>query len=243
MTTSTRNMASRPAIMLFLGALLGGGGQGEIFAQDDNRGYKVQVGDPVPDFSLTDLDGKTWSKESLMGSVYVLQFTASWCSVCRKEMPHLEKRVWQVFQRRGSRCCWGSTWTNPPKKFKASWKPPESPTQFALDPGGALFSAVTLPKAGVTRNVVVDQEGRIAFLTRLFNEEEFESMIAAIETLNTPKMSKDFNRRKERRQKRCTPQKNGPSGTVVCRGHGQSESADCLQMGTSYTITPSAFSN
>jgi len=37
----------------------------------------------------------------------------------------------------------------------------------------------------VTRNVVVDQEGRIAFLTRLFNEEEFESMIAAIETLNT----------------------------------------------------------
>ena len=59
MTTSIRNMAFRPAIMLFLGALLGGGGQGEIFAQDDNRGYKVQVGDAVPDFSLTDLDGKT----------------------------------------------------------------------------------------------------------------------------------------------------------------------------------------
>jgi len=116
--------------MLFLGALLGGGGQGEIFAQDDNRGYKVQVGDAVPDFSLTDLDGKTWSKESLMGSVYVLQFTASWCSVCRKEMPHLEKRVWQVFQDEGVMLL-GSTWMNRPKKFKASWKPPGSPTQFA----------------------------------------------------------------------------------------------------------------
>ena len=184
MTTSTRNMAFRPAIMLFLGALLGGDGQGEIFAQDDNRGYKVQVGDAVPDFSLTDLDGKTWSKESLMGSVYVLQFTASWCSVCRKEMPHLEKRVWQVFQDEGVMLL-GVDLDEPAEKVQGLVEATGVTYPVCLDPGGALFSAVTLPKAGVTRNVVVDQEGRIAFLTRLFNEEEFESMIAAIETLNT----------------------------------------------------------
>ena len=42
---------------------------------------------------------------------------------------------------------------------------------------------MTLPKAGVTRNVVVDRDGNIAFLTRLFDEEEFEAMIAAVENL------------------------------------------------------------
>jgi len=25
----------------------------------------------------------------------MLQFTASWCSVCRKEMPHIENEIWQ----------------------------------------------------------------------------------------------------------------------------------------------------
>lgn len=42
---------------------------------------------------------------------------------------------------------------------------------------------MTVPKAGVTRNVVVDQEGNIAFLTRLFDEAEFEAMIDAVDTL------------------------------------------------------------
>ena len=25
----------------------------------------------------------------------MLQFTASWCGVCRKEMPHIEKEIWE----------------------------------------------------------------------------------------------------------------------------------------------------
>ena len=47
-----------------------------VQAQDD-RGYKVRVGDPVPDFSLLDLEGTSWSRQDLLGSVYILQFTAS----------------------------------------------------------------------------------------------------------------------------------------------------------------------
>ena len=54
---------------------------------------------------------------------------------------------------------------------------------LCLDPDGALFAAVTVPKAGVTRNVVVDREGNIAFLTRLFDEAEFNAMINAVDTL------------------------------------------------------------
>ena len=66
----------------------------------DSRGYIVQVGDTVPSFSLTDVNGHTYTNESLLGQTYVLQFTASWCSVCRQEMPHLEAEVWQPFQER-----------------------------------------------------------------------------------------------------------------------------------------------
>ena len=47
---------------------------------------------------------------------------------------------------------------------------------IALDPGGKIFHQVAAQGAGVTRNVVLDREGKIIFLTRLFDKAEFEEM-------------------------------------------------------------------
>ena len=149
-----------------------------VQAQDD-RGYKVRVGDPVPDFSLLDLEGTSWSRQDLLGSVYILQFTASWCGVCRKEMPHLEERVWQRFKGTGFQLL-GVDLDEPAAKVAGLVEDTGISYPVCLDEGGVLFSRITVPKAGVTRNVLVDRDGNIAFLTRLFDETEFEAMIAAV---------------------------------------------------------------
>ena len=52
------------------------------------------------DFTLTDLEGKPWTLKSLQGKVVVVNFWATWCPPCRKEMPDLES-LYKQFRKQG----------------------------------------------------------------------------------------------------------------------------------------------
>ena len=150
--------------------------------EQKERGYIVKVGDKAPDISLFMLTGDTIKLSDLRHKIVVLQFTASWCSVCRKEMPHLEKEVWQRFKEKDFILI-GVDYDEPLKKVKAFKKQMKVTYPFSLDPNADIFGKFANKKAGVTRNVVIDKTGTIVFLTRLYNTEEFNKMIKKIEQL------------------------------------------------------------
>ena len=150
--------------------------------EPDERGYIVKVGDESPDFKMQLIDGNTITKKDLIGKVAVLQFTASWCSVCRKEMPHLEKEVWQKFKVKDFILI-GVDRDEPLDVVQEFTKEIKVTYPMALDPGADIFALFAAREAGVTRNIVIDQTGKIVFLTRLFDEKEFKAMIAKIDAL------------------------------------------------------------
>ncbi|MBU1343702.1 MAG: redoxin domain-containing protein [Proteobacteria bacterium] len=50
----------------------------------------LKVGDAAPDFSLIDRQGKTWSLSELRGQVVFINFWATWCPPCLKELPSMQ---------------------------------------------------------------------------------------------------------------------------------------------------------
>jgi peroxiredoxin len=138
-------------------------------------GYLVKVGDKAPDFTINEAGGKTYRLSDLRGKVVMLQFTASWCSVCRTEMPFIEKDIWKEKKASGLIVI-GIDRDEPLDKVVKFKKDIKISYPLALDPGADIFGLFAQKEAGVTRNVIVDRSGKIVFLTRLYKTEEFEQM-------------------------------------------------------------------
>ena len=153
-----------------------------ICQNETNRGYKVSLGDPLPALEMSMRNGEVWTNKNLENKVVVIQFTGSWCSVCRREMPELEEKVWQEFKKEDFLLI-GVDTKEPKEKVDLFIDKMKVTYPISYDPDGKIFSDFTIEGAGVTRNIVVDKNGKIVFLTRLYEEKEFNSMIQIIKTL------------------------------------------------------------
>jgi peroxiredoxin len=140
-----------------------------------DNGYLVKVGDLSPDFTIHEAGGKSYRLSDLRGKVVMLQFTASWCSVCRTEMPYIEKDIWQKGKEK-ELIVLGIDRDEPVDKVIGFQKDIKVTYPLALDPGADIFGLFAQKEAGVTRNVIIDRNGKIIFLTRLYKPEEFNEM-------------------------------------------------------------------
>ncbi len=146
-------------------------------------GYIVKIGQQIPDFELRTTEGKTVRSIDLKGKVLMLQFTASWCSVCRKEMPHIESDIWKKNRNNPNFALYGIDLDEPKDIVEKFAKQIPVTYPLAPDPKGEIFYQFAEKGAGVTRNVIVDKTGKIVFMTRLYKEEEFREMKKVISGL------------------------------------------------------------
>lgn len=149
----------------------------------DSVGYIVRIGETAPDFEMELTGGQKVKLSALRGKVVMLQFTASWCGVCRKEMPFIEKDIWLKHKDNKDFALFGIDRDEPLETVKAFAEKTGVTYPLALDPGADIFAKYADRKAGITRNVLIDKNGKIVMLTRLYNEEEFASLCKKIDEM------------------------------------------------------------
>ena len=140
----------------------------------DNE-YLVKVGDLAPDFTFTLSEQR--------GKVVMLQFTAGWCGVCRKEMPFIERDIWQRHKDNGNFVLLGIDREETKEQIDAFVKKVGTTYPIAMDVNADVFASYALRNSGITRNVLIGKDGKIVMLTRLFNDDEFKSLVERIDMM------------------------------------------------------------
>jgi len=109
-----------------------------------------------PEFTLKDLSGKTWTFAELRGKVVLVNFWATWCPPCRKEMPDLET----LYGRFGSK---GLVVLGISDEEAAKVEPfiRERKVSFPvlLDPGRKVNEMFVVE--GIPKSFVFDREGKL----------------------------------------------------------------------------------
>lgn len=108
------------------------------------------------DFSLQDLTGKTWTLKQLKGSVVLVNFWATWCPPCRKEMPDLEKLSRQFA---GEGLIVLAISDEAPSKIKPFIAAGKYTYLILLDPEGAVNQRFRIQ--GIPKSLVYDRSGKL----------------------------------------------------------------------------------
>jgi peroxiredoxin len=126
-------------------------------------------------FTLTDLQGKTWTLKDLKGKVVLVNFWATWCPPCQKEMPDLEA-LYNLYKDQGFVILAISEDEETPKvaPFIAEHK---ITYPILLDPGAKVNNVFAVE--GIPKSFVYDREGKlVAQSIDMRTRSQFDAMLA-----------------------------------------------------------------
>jgi cytochrome c biogenesis protein CcmG/thiol:disulfide interchange protein DsbE len=128
------------------------------YAVIDQPSELPQVGEPVPDFQLTALDGSLLDLASQKGNVVVVNYFASWCGPCQEEAADLEQ-TWRDYQGQGVQF-YGIAYKDAASKAEAFLEKYEVTYPSAMDPGNRIARSYGV--TGVPETFVIDGQGNLS---------------------------------------------------------------------------------
>jgi thiol-disulfide isomerase/thioredoxin len=134
----------------------------------------IAVGSKAPPVSINDLEGKSVALGSLIGSKPVLlEFWATWCSICKALLPQLEA-VHNTFGDRVTLVGVNVTVNDSKTRVRRYLEEHHPPFQVLYDDKGAGVRAFDVPATSFI--VVLDRSGTVAYT----GSGESQDLVAAV---------------------------------------------------------------
>jgi peroxiredoxin len=132
---------------------------------------------PAPAARFTTLSGETFSTAELRGKVVLVNFWATWCTTCVREMPKMVE-TWRKYSPQGYDVVAVAVQSDHPNQVADFAQRRALPFKVALDSSGDIsrgFGDTPL----LPESVLIDRRGRI--VARFAGEPEWAALHAAIE--------------------------------------------------------------
>ena len=136
---------------------------------------------PAPDFKLPDMNEKKHALKQYRGKVVLVNFWATWCPPCIREMPSLEK-LYQKFSDKPFVMLAINQWEDEEKVFEFMGQLDTFPTfPILFDPDSTVSAAYGVQ--GLPSSFIIDKQGRIVYRAtggRDFDHPEIERTIKSL---------------------------------------------------------------
>lgn len=135
----------------------------------------------APTFQLKDMDGESHSLESYRGKVLMLNFWATWCPPCRREIPSMES-LYQAFKDEAFAILAINEWETEDHVFAFMGQLPVEPS-FPILFDSDSEVAQSFGVKGLPTTLLVDRDGKIVYRAvggRDFNHPEVKKIIRAL---------------------------------------------------------------
>jgi thiol-disulfide isomerase/thioredoxin len=149
-------------------------------AQDDPDNH-LALGDDMPVFDYQTADGKTLSSEDLWGKVVLINFYASWCGPCKKELPFVEKDIWKKYSDLDNFALLIIARQEDWDKIKGFRESSGLDLPYFPDPKRDIYNLFA--EKYIPRNYLFDKQGRLVLHSMGFREDEFEELKNEIKSL------------------------------------------------------------
>ncbi len=132
----------------------------------------------APDFTLQDMDGKPYALHDFRGKVVLVNFWATWCPPCRKEMPALEA-LYQKLGDESFAVLAVNQWEDPDHVFAYTGELNVFPTfPILFDPESTISEDYGVK--GLPTSFLIDKQGRLAYRAvggRAFDHPQVEQLV------------------------------------------------------------------
>lgn len=138
----------------------------------------VRIGDTAPDFTVEMVDGSSVSLADLRGKVVLLNFWATWCPPCRRELMRVGEDIINRFA--GEEFVFLPISRGEDRTTVEAFREKTGYTfPMGLDSTRTIYDRYA--SNYIPRNFVIDREGKVVLATVGYDEAEFEELIRTIE--------------------------------------------------------------